>query len=176
MALQVLQLDISTNSQRILNQVAARMEKIEGSVVQVFLQNQLILDAKRSDHFKKMVDWLSPPDPWTNHSLARQRHEAQTGTWLLQSDQYQKWKTGPTSHLWLYGKVGCGKIVLCSTLIEDIRLYCETSRNSGYTIFYFSFSDNWKQSYENLLTSLVAQLGWKAPGLSMLLQAYEKPN
>jgi Cdc6-like AAA superfamily ATPase len=126
--------------------------------------------------FKKIVDWLSPPDPWTNHTAARQRHEPHTGTWLLQSVEYQRWKAGNIHHLWLYGKAGCGKTVLCSTAIEDIRVHCDNSNNTEYAIFYFAFSDNQKQSYENLLRSLVAQLGWKEPALSILTQAYEKPN
>ena len=45
-----------------------------------------------------------------------------------------------------------------------------------HTAFYFTFSDNRKQSYEDLLLSLVAQLGWDKPGPSILMQAYEKPN
>jgi Cdc6-like AAA superfamily ATPase len=107
---------------------------------------------------------------------ARQRREPYTGTWLLRSDQYQRWEAGDIHHLWLYGKAGCGKTVLCSTVIEDIRVHCESKKNATYAAFYFTFSDNQKQSYENLLRSLVAQLGWKEPALSMLVQAYEKPN
>lgn len=45
-----------------------------------------------------------------------------------------------------------------------------------YAAFYFTFSENQKQSYENLLRSLVSQLRWKEPSLSMLRQACEKPN
>ena len=111
-----------------------------------------------------------------NHVAARQRHEPQTGIWLLQLDEYQRWKAGDIHHLWLYGKVGCGKTVLCSTVAKDIRVYCESRKNATYAVFYFTFSDNQKQSYESLLRSLVAQLGWKEPALSMLTQACEKAD
>jgi len=131
---------------------------------------------QRAAQFRKLANWLSPPDPWTNHNTARQRHVGQTGTWLLKSDQYQGWKTGSLRHLWVYGKAGCGKTVLCSTAIEDIRVRCDNKTNVGYAVFYFSFSDNRKQSFEDLLLSLVVQLGWKEPGLSMLQRAYETPN
>jgi hypothetical protein len=66
--------------------------------------------------------------------------------------------------------------VLCSTVVEDIRVHCGSRNNATYATFCFTFSDNQKQSYENLLRSLVAQLGWKEPALSMLRQACEKPN
>ena len=183
LALQVLQLDISAGCQRVLAQVAtgtrdtaARIVAIEGSIAQISTQNQHILGAEQANQFRKIVDWLSPPDPWTNHASARQRHEPQTGAWLLQSDRYQRWKTGDINHLWLYGTAGCGKTVLCSTVIEDVRVHCENATNSGYSVFYFSFSDNQKQSVEDLLRSLVVQLCCMEPGLSMLRQAYEKPN
>ena len=183
LAVQVLQLDVSTTSQRILKSVAAdtnnivdRTVAIATSVAHVSAQNQQILDQQNSDQFKKIRAWLSPPDPWTSHTAARQRHEPHTGTWLLQSVEYQRWKAGNIHHLWLYGKAGCGKTVLCSTAIEDIRVHCDNSNNTEYATFYFTFSDNQKQSYENLLRSLVAQLGWKEPALSILTQACEKPN
>ena len=183
LAVQVLQLDAITTSQRILKVVAAdtndivnRAVAIEASVAHVSAQNQQILGLQQSDQFKKIKAWLSVPDPGTNHVAARQRHEPHTGTWLLQSDQYQRWKAGDIHHLWLYGKAGCGKTVLCSTVVEDVRMYCESRKNAMHAAFYFTFSDNQKQSYENLLRSLVAELGWKEPALSMLRQACEKPN
>ncbi|RMZ80134.1 hypothetical protein DV736_g6675, partial [Chaetothyriales sp. CBS 134916] len=134
------------------------------------------LAARQADRFKKIVNWLSPPDPWTNHESARRRHEPQTGTWLLDCDQYQAWKSGSTRYLWIHGRPGCGKTIICYTAIEDMRSHCKNATNTGQAIFYFSFSDNCKQTYENLLCSLVVQLGWKEPGLSMLRQAYEKPE
>jgi hypothetical protein len=72
----------------------------------------------------------------------------------------------------MYGKAGCGKTILSSTVIEDIRNTCETDVDTSYAFFYFSFSDEHKQSDGDLLRSLVAQLGWREPGLSMLRQAY----
>lgn len=130
--------------------------------------------AQQAEYYRKIVDWLSSPDPWTNHDSARQRHEPQTGAWLLRHNQYLAWKSGPCRSLWVYGKAGCGKTIICSTAVEDMRILCQNTINTGHAIFYFSFSDNRKQTYHNLVVSLVAQLGKKEPGLLMLRQAYEK--
>jgi predicted ATPase len=78
---------------------------------------------------------------------------------LLKSSQYQSWKTGAISHLWMYGKAGCSKTILCSTAIEDIRVTCEQDVDTSFAFFYFSFSDERKQSDSDLLRSLVAQVG-----------------
>jgi len=84
------------------------------------------------------------------------------------------WKSGFVRSLWVHGKAGCGKTILCSTAVEDMRTHCQHLPLTGHAIFYFSFSDNDKQTYQNLVLALVAQLCKKEPGLSMLRQAYEK--
>jgi hypothetical protein len=173
LALQVLQLDIGTESQQLALRLLSQTTTQNDSIAQIAVQNQRILDAQQSDEFRKIVAWLAPPDPGTNHATARQHHESQTGDWLLKSTQYTNWKTGAVSHLWMYGKAGCGKTILSSTAIEDIRDTCQKDADASYAFFYFSFSDKRKQSDSDLLRSLVAQLGWREPGLSMLRQAYE---
>ena len=52
--------------------------------------------------------WLSPPDPWENHSTARESHHKGTSTWFVQSDTFIKWKpSGPDPLLWIHGKRKC---------------------------------------------------------------------
>jgi hypothetical protein len=172
LALQALQLEKGTESQKLVLRLMSQTKMQSDSIAQIAAQNQCILDAQQSDEFRKIVAWLAPPDPGTNHDTARQRHESQTGEWLLKSSQYRSWKTGVVSHLWMYGKAGCGKTILCSTAIEDIRMTSEQNADTAFAFFYFSFSDERKQSDSDLLRSLVAQLGWREPGLSMLRQAY----
>jgi hypothetical protein len=55
-------------------------------------------------------------------------------------------------------------------------MHSQLASNVGHAIFYFSFSDSYKQTDRNLTVSLVAQLCNKEPGLSVLRQAYEKPE
>ena len=169
LALQVLQLDLSASSHRCQAEMTVDVKDMAAKV-------QTLLTTQQADQFNKIIDWLSPSNPWTNHDSAHQRHEPHTGLWFLQSDHYRRWKGGQSHHLWLYGKAGCGKTVLSSTVIEDLRPHCESAANVGLAIFYFSFSDNRKQTFESLLLSLVAQLGWKEPGRSMLEREYKKPN
>jgi hypothetical protein len=174
LALQVLQLDVGTELQTEVLRLMSQTTMQSDFVAQIATQNQRLLDAQQSDEFQKIVAWLAPPDPGTNQDTARQRHESQTGQWLLKSSQYRSWKTGAVNHLWMHGKAGCGKTILCSTAIEDIRTTSERDADTSFAFFYFSFSDTHKQSERDVLRSLVAQLGWREPGLSMLRQAYER--
>jgi hypothetical protein len=173
LALQVLQLDIGTESQNLVLRLLSQTTTQSDSIAQIAAQNRRVLDTQQSDDFRKLVAWLAPPDTGTDHASARRRHESQTGDWLLTSSRYQRWKSSDIDHLWMYGKAGCGKTILCSTVIEDIQTHCQRNPDAAYAIFYFSFSDGHKQSDGDLLRSLVAQLGWSEPGLSMLLQAYK---
>jgi hypothetical protein len=47
--------------------------------------------------------WLSPPDPSTNHNIARSAHHEGTATWFFQGDIFKEWKSTP-SLLWIHGK------------------------------------------------------------------------
>src|SRR5258708_6644724 len=48
-------------------------------------------------------NWLSPPDPSTNHNIACGTHHKKAATWFLRGGIYQEWKsTG--SLLWIHGK------------------------------------------------------------------------
>ena len=132
--------------------------------------------------FQIYVEWLSPSDPWSNHAAARRSYHPGTGEWLLQSLDYKRWKSSLSRHLWLAGKAGCGKTVLCSSVIEDIQS-CITNghltENStiGCGAFYFSFSDIQKQTYDSLVRSLIVQLGCVDTGISRLKKAHDvKPD
>ena len=49
--------------------------------------------------------WLSPPDPSTNHNIARNAHHMGTATWFFEGTTYKEWKsTGSESLLWIHGK------------------------------------------------------------------------
>ena len=47
--------------------------------------------------------WLSPPNPWKNHNLARGSRHRGTGAWWIEGDAYAEWKSSG-SLLWIHGK------------------------------------------------------------------------
>ncbi|KAI9430450.1 hypothetical protein H4582DRAFT_2016886 [Lactarius indigo] len=93
-------------------------------------------ETKMNQWRQDLRKWFSSPDPSANH--------------------INLWKsTG--SLLWIYGKPGSGKSVLCSALIQDIM----TLRDAGLAsmaYFYFDFRDTDKQNRRGFLLSLLSQL------------------
>ena len=106
----------------------------------------------------KIRQWLSPPDPSSNFHGAIKQRQANTGLWLLESNQFARWKTINDSVLWLYGKPGCGKTLLSSTIIENITKHCQNNTAQAVAYFYFAFTDTEKQKTENMMRSIITQL------------------
>ena len=107
---------------------------------------------------EQIFQWLAAPDPSSNHNKACQIKQRETGRWLIGSTSYIKWKEQRSSFLWLHGIPGCGKTVLCSTIIEDIASTRQNSSRHVLAYFYFIFNDSEKQTCGGLVRSLVAQL------------------
>src|SRR5579859_4135001 len=111
-----------------------------------------------SNRHKNILEWLNVTDPSVNHNAARLKREPTTGDWLLESEIFTTWKNATQGSLWLYGKPGAGKTILCSTLIEDVKSLCAGDTTNHYAYFYFDFSDAQKQTVSNMLCSLISQL------------------
>jgi hypothetical protein len=51
---------------------------------------------------EKLKNWLSPPDPSTNHNIACKAHHKGTTSWFFQGSIFKQWKSSPL--LWVHGK------------------------------------------------------------------------
>ncbi|KAI9817415.1 MAG: hypothetical protein M1827_001024 [Pycnora praestabilis] len=109
------------------------------------------------DHRNLMLRWLSTVDPSTNHNIAREKHEATTGTWLIEGDAFKTWRCSPNSLLWLHGK-GALDDTTTSTVIDHLQRFCGQNRSYAIAYFYFDFNDAKKQSMREMTKSLVVQL------------------
>ncbi|KAN0128635.1 hypothetical protein V8E53_013554 [Lactarius tabidus] len=113
-------------------------------------------DAKWDQVRESLVKWVPSPDPSTNQSIACGIQHDGSAQWFFRGRIFSEWKsTG--SLLWIYGKPGSGKSILCSAIIQDIQTLCNVGLGS-IAYFYFDFRDLEKQNRRNLLPSLLVQL------------------
>ncbi|KAI0289897.1 hypothetical protein B0F90DRAFT_1929529 [Multifurca ochricompacta] len=111
--------------------------------------------------------WLSPPDPSKNHNIARKSHHVGTASWFIDGNTFPEWRaTG--SLLWVHGKPGSGKSVLCSALVHEITRMREAGLAS-LAYYYFDFRDTAKQDTRGFLTSLLTQLSAQSDSCSHIL-------
>jgi hypothetical protein len=108
------------------------------------------------DKTKRILEWLSAPDPSTNYNKAfAQRHEG-TGLWFIHGDIFKTWREQSNTVLWLYSIPGCGKTVLTSLIIHHLEQY--SPPGSVLLYFFFDFGDRKKQDIDNMTRSLICQL------------------
>ncbi|KAH9169392.1 hypothetical protein EDB89DRAFT_2073079 [Lactarius sanguifluus] len=93
------------------------------------------LDEVKWNQIRQLLrTWLSPADPSTNHNTARKAQHKGTAAWFFGSIVVEWKSTG--SLLWIYGKPGSGKSIICSSVIQDIMAVCEAG-SAIMAYFYF---------------------------------------
>ncbi|KZP17157.1 ankyrin [Athelia psychrophila] len=112
------------------------------------------------DQEHRVYEWLGAPDSSGNFHAAREKHHGNTGSWFLEGEEYVKWKETPDSTLWVYGTPGCGKTIICSTVIEKIR--AEWAAESSFSSAYFFFDNRNAQTdlslHDKFIRSIIKQL------------------
>jgi len=134
-----------------------------------------IQELRLNHHEQEILDWLSAPNPSVNYENALEKRHKGTGKWFIDGRAFADWKKQPNSFLWLHGLPGCGKTVLSSTIIEHLRNSAKSAHVPLY--FYFDFTDTHKQTFEDMLRSLVRQLYRGQPDSRRPLEKLrESPN
>ncbi|KZP13149.1 hypothetical protein FIBSPDRAFT_869589 [Athelia psychrophila] len=118
------------------------------------------------DQEHRIYQWLGAPDSSGNFHTAQEKHHEQTGTWFIEGEEYRTWKETPKSALWVYGTPGCGKTIICSTVIEKIRAECGTDPSSACAYFFFDSRDAQTDLslHNKLIRSIIRQLSHQSSG------------
>jgi archaellum component FlaC len=74
------------------------------SVIYAFLTSDMTANERsaNTELRENLQKWLSPPDPSTNHNIARKAHHKGTASWFFQGSIFKQWKSSPL--LWIHGK------------------------------------------------------------------------
>ncbi|KAI0272290.1 ankyrin repeat-containing domain protein [Gloeopeniophorella convolvens] len=112
---------------------------------------------ERMQQEQRYRTWLSVPNSSTNQVTASEARYSDTSMWLVRGKVYEAWKSSGTL-LWIIGKPGAGKTVICSTVIQNLDLLRSNSSSAALAYFYCDFRDTTKQSYRSLLVSLLIDL------------------
>ena len=123
---------------------------------------------------EKILDWLSSSNFSKPQNSARETRASGTGQWLLDLEAYTNWRDSSPGLLWLYGAAGCGKTILCSTVIEDLQ----NDRRKRSAYWYFQFSDDATQRICNMMRSFIRQLSTSPlpAAINQLWQDHKTPG
>jgi len=114
------------------------------------------LDTRERESFLRALQaWLSPPEPSTNYEFGLDACHKGTAKWFIDGKIFRVWDE-KGSLLWIHGKPGSGKSILCSAIIQRI-LSLSSGGRASVAYFYFDFRDEKKKHRRNLLPSLLVQ-------------------
>ncbi|KAF8351875.1 ectomycorrhiza-induced ankyrin-domain/NACHT-domain-containing protein [Amanita rubescens] len=133
-----------------------------------------VININAEELLAKFKKWLNVPDPSVSHNNAREKHLQGSGQWLLGDERYIKWKEQFNSFMWINGISGCGKTLICSTIIEDIKAIVQAQPETCLAYFYFDINDKAKQSSRSLISSLVLNLTAKSNNYLSMDKLYNK--
>ncbi|KAF8510545.1 hypothetical protein JB92DRAFT_3144367 [Gautieria morchelliformis] len=118
-------------------------------------QAHIALEADDNQRRQDIYKWLAAPDYESKHAAGER--EEHTGSWFLHGESFLEWKSKPKSFLWLHGKAGAGKTILCSTIRREISDRSKSDTSVAVAFFYFDFRSKDIEP-PNLLCALIKKL------------------
>ncbi|KAM7191966.1 Ankyrin repeat-containing domain protein [Naviculisporaceae sp. PSN 640] len=121
----------------------------------------------------KMRDYFLRVNPRPMLDSCLKLRQPLTGLWLTHTNQsFLLWKSTTGAKLWLTGITGCGKTILCASVVES--LLQETDAKTGLAYFFCRYEEPATHVPTNVLSSLAAQLAIQKPeAFELLEQSYE---
>ncbi|KAI9148801.1 ankyrin repeat [Paramyrothecium foliicola] len=107
----------------------------------------------------KILNWLTQADYGPQQTDFINRRQENTGQWFLKSTEYQKWLENKQQTLFCPGNPGVGKTILSSIVIDDLNSRFSQDEKIGIAYIFCNFRRRDEQKPENLLASLLKQLG-----------------
>lgn len=117
-----------------------------------------------------MLAWLSCLSFRTPYDQRCEEHLEGTGSWFLNSEIYQEWKTGEESDLlWVKGKPGCGKSVLAAVTVTDLKL--EIGPEVAFAFAFCQSGDESSQNATTIFSALTRQICQQQPDINTILKS-----
>ncbi|RAK99927.1 uncharacterized protein BO80DRAFT_465655 [Aspergillus ibericus CBS 121593] len=177
-----------------LKENIARLERLKTYFILVMMNDKSLVDRKITSSIdlltdmgkeiklnnqrelqQKVNDWICPVDVESTHRRALSLHQSGTGLWFI-NGPFRQWFSGEDGSrlLYLQGRSGSGKTVLCATAIEEAQMVAKNMQQPGAHVVYFycSFQHSASQSLANLLGAMLAQLSHSFPEISGELNTY----
>ncbi|KAF3012972.1 hypothetical protein E8E14_004221 [Neopestalotiopsis sp. 37M] len=123
---------------------------------------------------EETLEWLTTLDTTAQQTDSIRQRQTGTGQWLLDSPKYTKWKETKGDILFCHGIPGAGKTVLSSIVVENLMLELGIEADVAICYFYFNFKREGEQTLENVLLSLLKQLGYASRSVPDGIQALVK--
>ncbi|RBR20099.1 uncharacterized protein FIESC28_05378 [Fusarium coffeatum] len=152
------------------------MRQITEGVQRIEKQTQELVRNQQLQEEERYLNWLTPIDHGSKHRDVLRQRQAETGHWVLESEEFHEWlcATKPETLL-CPGIPGAGKTFIAATIIDHLQQQFRDDPDIAVIFIYFDFNRQYEQTADNLIASLVKQLTRLRPGaLSRLYQDHQR--
>ena len=126
---------------------------------------------------KDVLDWVSPD--WNVENGPTSAHNKvvtqESGTWILNDPQLRSWLRNETKSIfWLVGRMGVGKTVLVSTIIQALIDNDKLREGAFLAYFYLDGKSRHRSDTSTMLRSLLRQLASYGPCFDSLQSLWSR--
>ena len=110
---------------------------------------------------EQTLNWLPLAQVESTHADSRDRANAieNPAVWILDNSEFVNWiDVRASSALWLHGRMDTGKMVLTSTVLEQMKSLYGTTASGAFTFYYCSTSITDANITRSILGSILRQL------------------
>ncbi|KAJ5167506.1 ankyrin [Penicillium canariense] len=189
-----MQFALSVDGCRLLSRTSDDVLKLMGQQLEQFRAVQtlevdtlqildIVQDQKRAievnierETRSSILNWISTSKYYQKHQLIQASRAQNTGTWILERDEFIQWRddSSPSNVLVCHGIQGSGKTNLASIIIDEL-LNSSSSETSPVAYFYFDHQDQSTQNTSVVLCCILRQLLEQLPAIpSPVAELYEK--
>ncbi|KAF8534845.1 hypothetical protein BDD12DRAFT_754871 [Trichophaea hybrida] len=110
-----------------------------------------------------IMDWLSPVDSETDFIREDGKREPRTNEWLFSESSMIDWtsdtnKADTNRVVWVNGIPGCGKSILCSSAIRELRHRFPVNSHIPIAFFFCDQKDSARNKLDSILRTWISQL------------------
>ncbi|KAI0857775.1 ankyrin repeat-containing domain protein [Xylaria cubensis] len=152
--------------------------KTQLSSIQLGVENlQMLTRVKVDGERRRILDFFLKVNPQPNLDTSIKLRHPNTGSWLIESLQFQQWIETAGSRMWLSGIPGAGKTVLAGAVIQKALEKGKNSPKVGVAFFFCDYKDEKATVLSNILGAMASQLARQNdPAFHELEKLYESLN
>ena len=162
-------LDAQNHAEEELHRVEERVLEAQETL------KEKVQSLMRSKEHQDVLQFFGVSDAFQRHDQSCDLRSEDTGTWLIDSDEYTNWLNNRGSKLWCFGIPGAGKTILAGLAIEKTRKSTQGSAiNHAIAYFYCDYKDAQTQQPQKILGTIAAQIAAQsADAFKILRDLYE---
>ncbi|KAK0639751.1 ankyrin repeat-containing domain protein [Cercophora newfieldiana] len=124
---------------------------------------------------RDMIDWITKLDYAPQQNDFINRRATGTGSWLLETAQFETWVNGEAQTLFCPGFLGTGKTIITSIVVDHLSDRFEDEMNVAIAYIYLDFRRQHEQEPASLLAALLRQLARRCSDfVTIMSRLFEK--